>query len=543
MKDALRKVLSELVDAMPQTPLVLLSGLAAGSDQLAASWALEWAAECAPLDDGSPRLSVVAVLPLPLERYRADFDGDAAGLAELESLLARAAYSVTLPALGVGQVDREACYSNLGSFLAEQSQLLVAFWDGQCTLRRGGTYHVIQKCLRSDPAAAALDLHFHRRRHLLVAPNEVDVRIIPVRRDSSPSTEEAYCGGFGDGVASAEEQGAHLEYRACLDALNRRLDTRALGPGAQDLRSSVDLRFCCIDSVASRMKRVFLRHVTALSVLSVVAILCFQLFSFNNREGWAAVSYVVLTLSVLVWFLYLRHFSAVEWVFVYSRAVAEAMRVQLAWLGSGLDVRVSEQYMSRRSLDVGILRRLVSAATLETLADAIIRPPTFESAAARDWIDAQRAYMRARIEGNGRRRSIGAAISGAVLAVIRFIVRIHWILVPATVAVLAWLALRGNRSAGVSAEQLLPLGAFLIGTILFLKSGVEYHDNAVLSREDIERFRRMLPVYDKSADLLGRASTDADRRRILTALGKEAIDENAEWFVKHTDALKMPTVG
>jgi hypothetical protein len=43
--------------------------------------------------------------------------------------------------------------------------------------------------------------------------------------------------------------------------------------------------------------------------------------------------------------------------------------------------------------------------------------------------------------------------------------------------------------------------------------------------------------------LIGRASNDADRRRILTALGKEAIDENAEWFVKHTDALKLPTVG
>jgi len=49
--------------------------------------------------------------------------------------------------------------------------------------------------------------------------------------------------------------------------------------------------------------------------------------------------------------------------------------------------------------------------------------------------------------------------------------------------------------------------------------------------------------FDKAASMLAVAPCDAERRRILNALGKEAIDENAEWFVKHTDALKLPTVG
>ncbi len=542
MKAGFLALLGELAAAMPHSPILLLSGIAAGADQLAASWALEWAQSQPSLGDGTRRLSLVAVLPMPLQDYLADFASDPGGHAQVESLMSRAAFVVTLPSVGTEEIDRDASYSQLGSFLAEQSQMLIAFWDGNRTLKRGGTYHVIQKCVREDADAAALDMPFHRRRHLLVSPNEVDVRVVRVRRAEGG---ERVGGEPRERAISIppDEQDGHADYRAHLDAINRRIKIRDGAAVASAPRNVVGRRFAAVDSMAGGMKRVFLRHVTALSVLSVIAVLCFQLFSFNNREGWAAISYVALTSAVLAWFLVLRHFSSVEWIFVYSRSVAEAMRVQLAWADSGVASRVSDQYMSRRSLDVGVLRRLVGAATIDTFADGVIRASAVNEAAARAWIDDQRGYMRTRINGSGNSRSVAAALSSAVLSVVRFIVRIHWILVPVTVAVLAWLAIRGNAAGGITVERLLPLGAFLIGTILFLKSGVEYHDNTVLSREDIERFRRMLPVYDRASDLIGRASNDADRRRILTALGKEAIDENAEWFVKHTDALKLPTVG
>ena len=538
MRSALLRVLDGLVADMPATPIFVVSGLAAGADQLASEWALEWGRRQKLLPDGGSRVSLVVALPMPLDDYAADFLGDPPARAKLDALLAASAFTITIAAGVDGAHDREAAYANLGSFLAEQSQLLVAFWDGARTLKRGGTYHVIQKCVRNDPDAAALDSQFHRRRHLLVTPTDVDVRIIPVRR----------VGAEGSGIlagAIPATADAHADFRARLDRLNSELTSATTSEPVSGIHGVLARRFEVIDGVASRMKRSFLRHVTAISLVSVLAILCFQVFNFMSSVGWAALGYIALTAAAMAWFSVLRHYSSIEWVFVYARAIAEAMRVQLAWSESGMNERVSDLYMSRRSVDVGLLRRLVAAATIETFADGARRVDgALNPAPARDWIDGQRRYMSSRIAGASTRMTPG----GIPQSLLRAVVRFHAWIIVATVAVLCVAALvagpSSDGSSGISeAGRLLPLGFLLIGCVLFVKSGIEYHDSAVLQREDIDRFRQMLPVYDRASSMLSAAQTDADRRRILSALGKEAIDENAEWFVKHTDALKLPTVG
>jgi hypothetical protein len=542
MRTSFLAVLDALASEMPSTPIVLVSGLAAGADQLAAQWALEWAGSQPPLDDGAPRLSLVAALPLAKEDYAGDFVDDPEARTRLDALLGSAAFRITLDAGGEFSSDRDAAYVRLGSFIAEQSQMVVAFWDGVRTLKRGGTYHVIQKCLRTDPDAAPLDLEFHRRRHLLIAPTDVDVRVIRVRRRSgaaAPASPPAL-----DAAPTEAERERHADYRARLDRLNRVLLVGMPHGPAASAQDAVRQRFQAVDSLATRMKRVFLRHVSAMSVITVAAIGCFQVFNFMASDLWAAL-YLILTVSLVVWFLILRHFSSVEWVFVYARAISEAMRVQLAWNDSGVGDRVCDQYMSRRSFDVGVLRQMVTASSLETRADGVRAPhgPVL-AGPAMSWVEGQRQYMAARIAGTPSKPFPVNVIQSMLRAVVRY----HWFLIVGTAAVLwviAWMGGRGGDGAsGASdAQRLLPMGFLLIGSVLFLKSGLEYHDSAVLQREDIDRFRRMLPVYEKASAMLSVAPCDAERRRILNALGKEAIDENAEWFVKHTDALKLPTVG
>lgn len=542
MESSLRAVLDTLVRDMPHTPIYLLSGLASGADQLAAEWALSWSKSQAPFENGGPRLGLVAVLPLPIGEYVRDFENDPSGEARLRKLLDLSQFRVTVVPDDEFAGDRDAAYARLGSFLTEQAQMLIAFWDGGRTLKRGGTYHVIQKCIRTDPGAADLDLEFHRRRHLLVAPTDVDVRIVPTKRlhavSDAPVTLSSPKAFSDPGVE------APSDYRARLDRLNAVLLQGLPEDVRQGRQSAVVGRFAAVDSLASRMKRTFLRHVMAMSVISVVAILLFQLFNFMSTAGWAALGYLVLTGSLLVWFAILRHFSSIEWMFVYARGVAEAMRVQLTWVESGLSERVSDQYMSRRSIDVSVLRALVGASTIETLADGVRHSDGVDATPAKRWIEEQRNYMRSRIGG----ASSKSRAAGWVHTILRAIVRFHWLIVLATVGILCVIALffghpRHGSGGASEAEKLLPMGFLLIGTVLFLKSGLEYHDSAVLQREDIERFKRMLPVYDKAAEMLARATNDDERRLILGALGKEAIDENAEWFVKHTDALKLPTVG
>jgi hypothetical protein len=538
------RILDQLAASMPESPILLLSALAAGADQLAAVWALEWSGRQPRLSDGSSRLMLGVPLPLPADEYRRDFADDSASLALFEDLLSRAAFRTTVPAAANDDGSRDAAYSRLASFLAEQSQTLVAFWDGQRVLRRGGTYHVIEKCRRSDPEAAQLDVPFHRRRHLLMAPNEVDLRLILVKRTgaaaaSPPSSEQE------TRPMTEELWPDAADYRARLDAMNGRLARQEVTSPFYSTSDRVRARFEAIDAMASAVKRDFLRHVKSITLLALVAAACFQVFSFSSRDGWAAFAYVGITLIVFAWYFAVRHFSGVEWAFVYSRGVAEAMRVQLVWSSSGIVDRVAEQYMSRRSMEVAALRRLVAAATVETLSDdAASGAAEMSGDAAAQWIEGQLSYMRRRLVDGNRGRSIADRISSSAISVVRLIVRAQWLIILMTVAALAWATIQPNSGEPRAlVDRWMPIGALFIGVLVFLKSGVEYHDNAMLGREDRRRFQRLVPVYDKAAELLARSPSADDRRRVIVALGKEAIDENAEWFEAHSDALQLPTVG
>lgn len=136
--EALRAVFREFRDAYPRTPLVVLSALAEGSDQVAARAALESGA------------FVRAPLPFPPEIYRrsTSFDGEA-GRAELDTILAHERvewFVVPLPdgMAGPGtdwhrvatdrtdeasQALRHACYANAGGYITRRCNVLIALQD------------------------------------------------------------------------------------------------------------------------------------------------------------------------------------------------------------------------------------------------------------------------------------------------------------------------------------------------------------------------------------------------------------------------------
>lgn len=91
VKNQLRELFHELDRMAPQTPIVLLSPLAEGCDQLFAEVGLE------VLGGRSAGVELVAVLPFRLEDFRCDFVGAPAALDRFEALLSRAANSIELP--------------------------------------------------------------------------------------------------------------------------------------------------------------------------------------------------------------------------------------------------------------------------------------------------------------------------------------------------------------------------------------------------------------------------------------------------------------
>jgi hypothetical protein len=128
-----------------QTPhpgkLRVISALAAGSDQWLAEEALE--------------LTYELQCPLPFSRdeYRKDFVGDEESQRTYDALLQRATAVLELD--GIVETDADGVrwpdsrsYEALGRLLLDQSDIIIALWDGQSSRGRGGTAQVVSEALQ-----------------------------------------------------------------------------------------------------------------------------------------------------------------------------------------------------------------------------------------------------------------------------------------------------------------------------------------------------------------------------------------------------------
>ena len=140
---------------MPATRITVISGLAEGADRIFAEAAL------------ALKMSVEAVLPMPLKYYKKDFDETSS--AELDRILAiEAVQCIELPLTPGFDADdntwpegaRNTLYANLSDDLRRRSNLLVALWDGKYKNLTGGTDDTIVKYLDAVPGEndAAIEL-------------------------------------------------------------------------------------------------------------------------------------------------------------------------------------------------------------------------------------------------------------------------------------------------------------------------------------------------------------------------------------------------
>ena len=150
LKGVVRGVLGELKAEYPSTPMVMLSPLAEGADRLVAEVALEMGAR------------LVVPLPMPQEMYEKDFQSPES-LAQFRRLLARAEHCISMPEPpdgdpGKSGAMRDRPYEAVGMFVARESQILVALWDGVESDKVGGTAKVVRIQLQGVPGKDEHDL-------------------------------------------------------------------------------------------------------------------------------------------------------------------------------------------------------------------------------------------------------------------------------------------------------------------------------------------------------------------------------------------------
>jgi len=169
LKALIRNECRTLARTHAGNPFVILSGLAEGADRMVARIAMS------ELD-----AALIAVLPVPRESFVMDF-GDAGSRREFTMLLNRSDHVITAPLLTKRAwksytPSRDRQYAWEGSFLARQSKILIAVWDGADSKGLGGTGDVVRWFKRGRTPTAYLHGSALRARSAALAPRRLSAK-------------------------------------------------------------------------------------------------------------------------------------------------------------------------------------------------------------------------------------------------------------------------------------------------------------------------------------------------------------------------------
>ena len=436
--DAVRAALIACFDLLdekfPASPKILLSGLAAGTDIIAAKAVVE-----------RPNWRLVAAMPLPPDLYEQDFDQ--AQLADLRLLLNKDGVRplvldllrdpATNQAYGRKALARSPNgpstarsdhYEQLGLYIAERATILIGVMPAsEAPGKVGGTARVLDFRVRGDAddtASRAIEgSEVLRQRQPLDWPEPGLAWLIDLDRVATPQVTSAL-GSVqlwrprlleASGQIEVEKISSYgckedlvreLRLAARIEAFNRRVieiddqrwerevEERA-GKDA-DTASSLLRRFRAALAAIQGNDKLNLKVTAAtLSLLFVIAVTVLVIGSEFRM-------FLVLYLFILLVSLLVFGFARVRRWQQYTedyRGLAEALRVQLAWWDQGFVTakdRVDRIYLFGAFGSLGLvraaIRHLIDVALLDN------DPPTPSPDAEIGWIKGQISYFTQRVK-------------------------------------------------------------------------------------------------------------------------------------------------
>ncbi len=547
---AIGAFLEQIRALLPETEIRVMSGMASGTDLLAARIALQ------------SGLGVDAVLPGPLQHYAADFEP--AARAELTTLLAhpqvRCAELPLAPDFSAeGPPSAEALsdlqYLNLTRALIGRCPLLLAVWDGEPSALPGGTADTVLRYLglRSDLRPQ------HRPVRVTDAADEPepDAKLVfwiaaARDRDAPPEWEAppapCYLSGLGDDVLQrwasmprrleAQLIDFNTYHRDSLELRQRSAPGRApnsllnaLPPEALPRASAARTWLQRIDAQYGRADALAVHY----QVRSDRLFVFFTLTTFAMGLAYLAydkfvaspvllIAYLLVLLSGLGIFFLLegRHWFSKHLMY---RALAETLRVKFYLSVAGADPFVDVEDI----LTLVGINRFEGFGWFACVLTGLGRPAECPAPQVHDpslaalesaWLESQHDYFVRKVthlECIGRRtlrlRRVLFALILLTIAAIILAGRSAWDL-----------PLAGGISLGNALAFILGLPALVLGVW-------ELHQNKMAARELLWQYRHQLDHFARARVRLAQTSVPAHRRQVLARLGKDSLMESCLWTI------------
>lgn len=372
----------EIINKYPNTPLLFLSSLAEGADRLVVRVMKEKFRD---------RSSFFFPLPLPKEEYKKDFEKKNTGPQFEELLNLPRSHYIELPLVpgntpenirDPDQIHRKLQYALGGVYIARQSQILIALYDGKPTKKVGGTSYTVQFALEGEFEDKSLQEILEQvpepykpRLSPLNPPETGPVYRIPVTREEKDAQQEsAVLEKLYNKAFEGKQKEAENYYDRIYGLMNEFNKDTFLVENNSKLRASAHLseerlvheseiskpvpsdllkmkrNFAIADTLAIHFQkgtyRIF-RYLCGFVFLSAIFFETYTHFLNQSAKPWPlAVSNLLLALAGLAYWG--ADHKKYQNKFQDYRALAEGLRVQLFWRLSGLKNSVADHYLRKQ---------------------------------------------------------------------------------------------------------------------------------------------------------------------------------------------------
>jgi len=533
VRDFFKQLESEFPGLQPQ----LITPLAEGSDRLVADVALELG------------YGLIVPLPMPQADYEMDFSSAEAVEAFRDSLkLARVIHLRTLQedsGISPNREERKRQYAQMGTFISNHSQVLLALWDGKPSLKIGGTASVVNYHL----TAVMPGFSIAEDSPNLLADNENDLvyQIVCSRDRPDGQPKEGLLPLQTTWVTShfgiETSQSMPLEYRIMWQRLEEygrdreKYDRFIKEEGADLLEKAPDLdlpigtnaiseQYRIADWLAIHFQKRISLGLIGIHSLAVLIGLIFIIYSeFDGHEYLVN----IFLLAFFTGFILLKIGERRQWhrKHLDYRALAEGLRVQFYWSLAGvIDVQSAEfaydNFLQKQDVDLGWIRHVMRNVSLSRSRN---QPP---QEAWVDWVierwvgdeagqTGQLSYYRSKEIEKARRFRRTTFLGRTALWVGMFIAII--------------LAVAGTSLSDDNRTYLL----VLMGIFPLFAGVRDAYSHKKAEKELIKQYRFMGGVLANARRLLDSSDDVTFRRSVLRALGNAALEEDAEWILMHRE--------
>jgi hypothetical protein len=533
VKESVRNLLRDYRSRFPSSPIIFVSALAEGVDQIAAQ---------AALDVDGVRLA--AVLPMSIEEYIKDFDSTDVKTS-FEQLLSNATWQYVT---SFNLTDRDKLYQECGRNIASLTHVLIVAWNRVDNGKVGGTADTVKFKLQG-----CIDYHSigEDDEEKYLSRNETGLVFdVPIRRRSEPLVDPGkktrWTVAAGD-AESPEDAGALLNVDKPDDAvahLIERLNSENPTPGAVSGTAAgyVSSFFGRAELLAAHYQA---RSRAVIKGLFASAIIVALLNPFNQQEHTTTSMALEVFAIVVMWGLwYYGHKKRLKDRYEDYRSLAEAARVQIAWQRSGLKDHVADSYLSSQIGELDWLRRAIrSLQAVDVWGGHMVHQPSMQDlqTVRDDWLRGQYEYY------------AGAAVktSGKIVQLAKEGVRLTKY---AKVFLAAGVAIWG-LSRLPSLGALVPPGwlsgvdlvsfegftwaPYLATLSLALAASLKAYGEIMGFAPVSRRYMSMRLVLKRSLEAYGSIEnqSEVDRVRkiqeLYSVVGREALVENGDWIITH----------